>query len=116
MIAGGTPLDDAVAFGQWRAARRLVERGANTALVHAAAPAVASAPERGQREAAEYLLEQGADLNWVSVWDGLTPSTPLAERVPTSWSDGWKPGAQSRPASSHRHSVTRERVARLASS
>jgi len=25
VIAGGTPLDDAVAFGQWRAARRLVE-------------------------------------------------------------------------------------------
>lgn len=37
VIAGGTPLDDAVAFGQWRAARRLVERGARTALWHAAA-------------------------------------------------------------------------------
>jgi ankyrin repeat protein len=36
VIAGGTPLDDAVAFGQWRAARRLVERGARTALWHAA--------------------------------------------------------------------------------
>ena len=36
-IAGGTALDDAVAFGQWRAARRLVERGARTALWHAAA-------------------------------------------------------------------------------
>lgn len=36
-IAGGTALDDAVAFGQWRAARRLVERGAITALWHAAA-------------------------------------------------------------------------------
>lgn len=22
---------------------------------------------------AEYLLERGADLNWVSTWDGLTP-------------------------------------------
>ena len=28
VIAGGTPLDDAVAFGQWEAAYRLVERGA----------------------------------------------------------------------------------------
>jgi hypothetical protein len=36
-IAGGTALDDAVAFGQWRAAHRLVERGARTALWHAAA-------------------------------------------------------------------------------
>jgi len=37
VIAGGTPLDDAVAFSQWRAARRLVERGARMALWHAAA-------------------------------------------------------------------------------
>jgi len=37
VIAGGTPLDDAVAFGQWQAARRLVERGAQTAVWHAAA-------------------------------------------------------------------------------
>jgi hypothetical protein len=37
VIAGGTPLDDAVAFGQWNAARRLVEHGARTALWHAAA-------------------------------------------------------------------------------
>lgn len=37
VIAGGTPLDDAVAFAQWRAARRLYERGAQLALWHAAA-------------------------------------------------------------------------------
>jgi ankyrin repeat protein len=37
VIAGGTPLDDAVAFAQWQAARRLVEHGARTALWHAAA-------------------------------------------------------------------------------
>jgi uncharacterized protein len=36
VIAGGTPLDDAVAFGQWQAARRLVHHGARTALWHAA--------------------------------------------------------------------------------
>lgn len=36
VIGGGTPLADAVAFGQWRAARRLVERGARTILRHAA--------------------------------------------------------------------------------
>ena len=36
-IAGGTALDDAVAFGQWRAAHRLVDRGARTALWHVSA-------------------------------------------------------------------------------
>lgn len=37
VIAGGTALDDAVAFAQWQAARRLVELGAQPALWHAAA-------------------------------------------------------------------------------
>jgi hypothetical protein len=37
VIDGGTPLDDAVALGQWKAARRLVECGARTKLWHAAA-------------------------------------------------------------------------------
>ena len=109
VIAGGTPLDDAVAFGQWHAARRLVERGAQTALWHAAALGLMDRIERhfaapappptqhpwgasgdgappaeidvafwcachgGQREAAAYLLERGANLNWISPWDGLTP-------------------------------------------
>jgi hypothetical protein len=26
-----------------------------------------------QRRTAEYLLERGADLNWVATWDGHTP-------------------------------------------
>ena len=82
-IAGGTPLDDAVGYGQWRAARRLVERGARVnKLWHAAALGMMSrveehfagaakpAPEAvsdafwqachgGQRAAAEYLLARG---------------------------------------------------------
>jgi hypothetical protein len=33
----GGPLDNAVGFGQWNAARRLVERGARTSLWHEAA-------------------------------------------------------------------------------
>jgi ankyrin repeat protein len=37
MIGGGTPLADAARFGQWRAARRLVERGAPLTLAQAAA-------------------------------------------------------------------------------
>jgi ankyrin repeat protein len=45
VIAGGTPLDDAVAFAQWRAAHRLVERGAQPALWHAAALGLAEAVE-----------------------------------------------------------------------
>ncbi|MGH9212253.1 MAG: ankyrin repeat domain-containing protein [Acidimicrobiales bacterium] len=109
VIAGGTPLDDAVAFGQWQAARRLVEHGARMALWHAAAlglrdrveahfagetsPAPVVYPwgassetppdeltvafwcacHGGQPSTAEYLVGRGANLNWVSVWDGLTP-------------------------------------------
>jgi uncharacterized protein len=96
VIAGGTPLTDAVAFGQWRTARRLVERGANTPLREAAAlglmhrvgarwaagdlptpddttQAFWYACHGGQQLAAEYLLEGGAELNWVSTWDQLTP-------------------------------------------
>lgn len=109
VIAGGTALDDAVAFGQWRCARRLVERGAAFALWHAAAlgrladmeahfagkplsrlypwgsgSGVGPPPDEvtvafwcachgGQQQAAAYLLKRGAELNWISPWDGLTP-------------------------------------------
>jgi len=88
-------LADAVAFGTWQAARRLVERGARTTLWQAAALGLLSrvaeyfsratppAPEEithgfwnachgGQRQVAEYLLDHGADLNWIG-YDGLTP-------------------------------------------
>src|SRR6267378_211238 len=37
VIGGGTPMADAAAFGQWKAAHRLVERGAKTSLWEAAA-------------------------------------------------------------------------------
>lgn len=95
VIAGGTPLADATAFGQWNAARRLVERGAQANLWEAAAlglmdrieehlaqgevprPDITSAfwaaCHGGQRVAAEYLLARGAELNWISTWDKLTP-------------------------------------------
>jgi hypothetical protein len=94
-IADGTPLFDATVFGQWQAARRLVERGAVCGLWEAAAlgdlarvqqlldeepnPSAGEitgvfwgACHGGQRDTAEYLLAQGADLNWVG-WDDLTP-------------------------------------------
>jgi len=96
-IAGGTPLDDAVGNGQWRAARRLVELGARVdKLWHAAALGIMSRVEEhfagpakpapdavndafwqachgGQRRAAEYLLARGADLNWIPEWTKETP-------------------------------------------
>jgi len=95
VIGGGTPLADAVAFGQWQAARRLVERGAQTTLWQAAAlglltrveeyfashppptpdeitNAFWSACHGGQLRLAGYLLGRGANLNWVG-YDALTP-------------------------------------------
>lgn len=94
VIAGGTALDDAVAFGQWRAARRLVERGSRTKLWHAAALGLSDrvesffaggttpVPEEitaafwqachgGQQRTAEYLLEKGADIDWIG-YGGMT--------------------------------------------
>ncbi len=94
VIGGGSPLADAVAFGQWSAARRLIERGARTMLWQAAALGLLdrveeffrsdTAPTRdeitnafwcachgGQLPAAQYLLTRGADMNWVG-HDGLT--------------------------------------------
>jgi len=84
VIGGGTPLADARAFGQWRAAHRLVERGATTTIDDAAtlglldrleacfAGAAPAADEvsrafwgachGGQRACAEYLLDRGADI------------------------------------------------------
>jgi ankyrin repeat protein len=94
VIGGGTPLDDATAFAQWRAARRLVERGGHTTLWHAATLGLldrlqayldgSTPPDHvngafwgachgGQRQAAEYLLDYGADLNWIPDWENLTP-------------------------------------------
>jgi hypothetical protein len=95
VLGGGPPLADAVGFGQWRAARRLVERGARTTLWQAAAlglldrvqeaftgadPPAADevthafwqACHGGQRRTAEYLRDRGADIDWVG-WDDRTP-------------------------------------------
>jgi uncharacterized protein len=93
VIDGTTALANAAAFGQWRAARRLLEHGAQTNLWQAAALGltdrvqqvleVGASPEEltnalwcachgGQRAAAQMLLEHGADRDWVG-HDGLTP-------------------------------------------
>ena len=120
-IGGGTPLADAVAFGQWKAARRLIERGALTNLWQAAglglmervkehfAQSVSPNPEEitnafwcachgGQRATAEYLLGQGAEINWVG-YDKLTP-LDAANRSEAKELVEWltSQGAESAPA------------------
>ncbi|MFI6096526.1 ankyrin repeat domain-containing protein [Lentzea sp. NPDC051213] len=104
VIAGGTPLADARAFAQWRTAHRLVERGATTTLTDAATlglldrvrtyfPGAASeevnlafwgACHGGRRECAEFLLGQGAELNWIPPWE---PMTPLDAAQRGEWHD-----------------------------
>jgi ankyrin repeat protein len=97
-IGGGTPLDNAVAYGCWNVARLLVQRNARVdKLWHAAALGMMSRIEElmhlnpsltkediteafwqachgGQRRAAEYLLAQGADINGIP---GYTNQTAL---------------------------------------
>ncbi|MFF3016733.1 ankyrin repeat domain-containing protein [Streptomyces sp. NPDC057939] len=94
VIGGGTPLADARAFGQWRAAQRLLDHGAHPDLHDAAtlglldrvtahltaSPAhpddITSAfwcsCQGGQLSTARYLLSRGADINWIG-HDDLTP-------------------------------------------
>lgn len=97
-IGGGTPLDDAVAYGCWHVARLLVERGARVdGLWQAAALGMIDRVEEllgseppptseeidhafwqacheGQRRMAEYLLARGADINAIP---DHTKHTPL---------------------------------------
>ena len=95
VIAGGTAIADATAFGQWRAAERLLERGAHANLFESAVmglddrvtaqldgtpPATAAdithalwgACHGGRLQTAALLLARGADLDWIG-WDDLTP-------------------------------------------
>jgi len=95
VFTNGTPMSDAVVFAQWRAARRLLELGAQTTIWQAAAlgllPRVQACLEdrgvgrdqvtnacwhacrAGQEETAGYLIDQGADLDWI----GHERTTPL---------------------------------------
>jgi ankyrin repeat protein len=95
VFTGGTAMSDAVVFAQWRAARRLLERGARTTLWQAAALGLidrvetylvsepAPAPQEvtnafwhacrgGQEMTARQLLARGAELNWIG-YDHKTP-------------------------------------------
>lgn len=96
VIAGGPALEDARAFRQWDAAHRLVERGGRTTLVDAATlglldrvrayfaeddgsahdlvnRAFWGACHGGSRECAEFLLDRGAELDWIPPWERVTP-------------------------------------------
>jgi len=94
VFTGGSAMSDAVIFAQWKAARRLLERGAQTTLTQAAAlglldrvreyfsegrpaneevtKALWHACRGGQLAMARFLAERGGDVRWVG-WDGLTP-------------------------------------------
>jgi ankyrin repeat protein len=95
VLGGGTALADACGFGNWAAARRLVEQGARTRLNDAAALGLLDRVEAlfaggptpdpdvitqsfwnachgSQLHTAEYLLDHGADINWIG-WDDKTP-------------------------------------------
>ncbi|MEU1853350.1 ankyrin repeat domain-containing protein [Streptomyces sp. NPDC019990] len=95
VIAEGTPLADARAFGQWRAAHRLVEHGARTTLQDAATlglldrvrayagtglppspdeitSAFWGACHGGHLATARYLDRHGADIDWCG-YDDRTP-------------------------------------------
>lgn len=92
VFTGGTPMSDAVVFAQWKAARRLLERGAKTTYWQAAALGLldevrknesASAEDvtnafwnacrGGHRNVAEFLLSRGANPKWI----GHDDKTPL---------------------------------------
>jgi ankyrin repeat protein len=119
VIGGGTPMADATAFGQWNAARRLLERGAATTLWESSALGLldrveayfASDPDEsaadataclwgactgGHLDVARYLVERGADVNWVG-WDDLTP-LDVAERSEASDVVEWLRGLGAKSA------------------
>jgi hypothetical protein len=95
VFTGGAPLSDAIVFANWNAARRLVQRGAKPTWWQAAALGMLDnvrarweqepLPTRdevsrafwhacrgGQQATAAFLLEHGADADWLG-WDDRTP-------------------------------------------
>jgi hypothetical protein len=93
-IGSGTALADATAFAQWKAARRLIERGARSTLFESASlglidrlevalstdpglhdhvsAAFWGACHGGQLAAARWLLARGADPAFVAPWDAVS--------------------------------------------
>lgn len=110
VIGGGTALADARAFRQWRAAQRLVERGAQVTLADAATlgllerihELLAGEPAPSQpnlnaafwgachgdrADAARYLLDRGAELNWIADWEPMTPLDAALRSEATALAD-----------------------------
>ncbi len=102
-ISGGPPAESALGYAQYKALRKLYERGATMNLSRAAALglmplvtelATATLPpdgeelavafwnacRAGQLEAARYLAERGADVNWRAPWSGATPLDAARDR------------------------------------
>jgi uncharacterized protein len=110
-ISGGPPTESALGYAQWRALRRLYERGAEMNLSRAAALglmtlvtelATATPPpdgeeltvafwnacRGGQLAAARYLAGRGADINWRAPRSGETPLDAARvrhERAVVAW-------------------------------
>ena len=110
-ISGGPPAESALGYAQYKALRRLYERGATMNLSRAAAlglmPLVTelatatplpdgeelamafwNACRAGQLEAARYLAGRGADIHWRAPWSGETPLDAARgkhERAVVAW-------------------------------
>ena len=122
VIADGTALTDAVAFAQWSAADRLIERGARSTLFESAAMGLLDRVETcvdrnpaptaveinsafwaachgGRRDVVEYLLAAGADIDWTAPWNG---SRPIDAATSNEMPDivGWLVHQGARPAGS----------------
>jgi ankyrin repeat protein len=72
VLGGGTPLADAVGFGQWRAAAGWSSGVPGRRCGRRPRSASWTVSRSGQRRTAEYLRDRGADLNWVG-WNEQTP-------------------------------------------
>jgi uncharacterized protein len=103
-IDHGPPIQSALGYAQWKAVRRLWERGATFGLSHAAvlgemalvvalverstpppeaddiSVAFWNACRAGQRDVARYLLAHGAEREWPAPWDGSTPRDTAASQ------------------------------------
>ncbi len=120
-INGGPPMQSALGYAQWAAARRLWERGAKIGLSHAAALGLTTlvvslfeaappptlddisgafwnACRAGQLSTAQCLLGHGAEANWQAPWSGETPldaATQQHHKEVADWlrENGASPGA-----------------------
>ena len=120
VFTGGTAMSDAVIFAQWNAARRLMERGAQTTIWQAGALGLLDRVEQlytsapppadqitsafwhacrgGQRETAGFFLDRGANLNWIG-YDRKRPLDVARESGATALV-GWLESRGAKPARS----------------